>query len=97
MKEDIKEGELKIVTDGKWTLKHTRYRNSLGMLKDMFIMSYIREDGMKINYPFMPPIKINTKELKNIPMDEVNVVDYTDEEMLDFIKKKKLLKEYKNI
>lgn len=72
------EGVVKRVTDGCFTLEHSRYVDSFGFLRDAFNLGHTNDEtGFTNIYPFWPPIKVVATTAGNI-LDTTN--DYTDEE-----------------
>lgn len=81
----MKTGVIKTVSLNGRTLEHSRYRDFMGMLHDVFDMTETIA-GQIVHTPMMPPPKTNSYT-KETPIFELGCNDYSQEEMLDVLKK----------
>lgn len=78
----------KIVTQGNFQLKHSRYINDFGFETDSFAIFDVVN---RVNYPFHAPLKMHTKT--DYPINKIPY-EYTDEDykniLIDTLKKLRL-------
>jgi hypothetical protein len=82
----MKEGLIKKVSIDNFILEHTRYRDFVGVLRDMFDVIEEKKEGSPkfLHTPICPPIKVNNYDKNTNIFEMVN--DYSEEEMLSVLK-----------
>ena len=69
---------VKQITKDNKTLSHYWYRDDFGFIHNATEITITKEDGRRINYPFMPPLKAIALSKNTAYTGEIT--QYTDEE-----------------
>lgn len=80
----MKLGIIKTVEKNGVQLQHTRHLDDWGIPHDLFDVIVTDEKGHTIHFSHRPPIKTNNYD-RNTPIGQLNINDYSEEEMLAFL------------
>ena len=71
--------------ENNWFLTHSWYIDDFGLKRNSFEIYAIREDGMKIIYPFLAPIRVHKTD-KDWPLEGDDISPYETFEYADMLR-----------